>query len=226
MIRLSMSACLVMVLVVSGSARADWPFFANDGGPRRGSPEYYQLHANDPPGARQVYKYGKLWPPQPRPVGPHQLWAQKYHHAHYWPYPYTCQDEASVRAFQDTQVANGWLSQTTFYDYHFDLQTNQLNSSGQDHLRWILVHVPPEYQQISVAISADASKNSARIANVQRDIAQMAGGNPGLQVAARLADPTGRPAAEVQSIFKSAQENMPPPILPPDAGDAGGSETN
>lgn len=226
MARYALMISLVLIVVPHPSAWADWPFFAKENGPLRGSPDYYEQHAADPPGARQIYKYGKLWPPQPRPVGPHQLFAHKYHHTHYWPQPYLCQDRAAVASFVNVQVENGWQAQTTLYDYHFDAQTNELNSSGKSHLHWILVHVPAEHQQVSVAATSEQSRTSARMANVQREVTQLAGTSTGLQVTARITDPVGRPAAEVQSIFTSAQENMPPPILSQTAGDSGNSSSN
>jgi len=226
MSRLICLVSLIAVGVFSTQSRADWPFSSKSDAPHWGSKEYHEMRAADPPGARQKYKYGKLWPPQPRPVGPHQTFVHRYHHAHYWPHPYNCQDREAVAAFINVQVSNGWLEQTTLHDYHFDPATNELNSSGRSHLHWIIMHVPPEYQQVNVALSRDATQNSTRVANVQREITQVAGANPGFQVATRLADPTGRPAAEVQSIFTSAQENMPPPILSKTAGDTGSGSSS
>lgn len=208
-------------MAASSPACADWPFFSSSDGPHWGTKEYYEMHASDPPGTRQVYKFGKLWPPQPRPVGPQQTCVHKYYHTHYWPHPYNCQDRDAVASFVNMQVSNGWLEQTTLYDYHFDPVTNELNSSGRVHLNWILTHVPTEHQQVNISTSREPARNLARTANVQREIAQAAGANPGLQVVTRLADPVGRPAAEVQSIFTNAQENMPLPILSKTAGDTG-----
>jgi len=221
MSRWTIIGSLLAILAATPTTRADWPFFSSKGGPHWGSKEYYEMHANDPPGGRQVYKFGKIWPPQPRPVGPSQTFIHKYHHAHYWPHPYLCQDREAVAAFVNTQVSNGWLEQTTLHDYHFDPVTNELNSSGRVHLHWIVSSVPAEHQQVSIALSRDPEKNSLRTANVQREIAQLAGANPGIQIAMRTTQPVGRPAAEVQSIFTSAQENMPPPILSKTAGETG-----
>jgi hypothetical protein len=224
MIRWTNCALLGCALAMSSTltARADWPFFAPEGQPLRGTPEYNQLHAGDPPGARQVYKHGKFWPPQPRPIGPAATFAHRYHHTHYWPYPYTCQDRAAVHSFVNVQVANGWQQHTTLFDYHFDPVSNELNSSGKAHLNWILFNVPPEHQQVTVATANEPARTSARMANVQREVAQLAGANPGFPILARRVEAVGRPAGEVQAIFTSALENMPPPILSQTAGDAGG----
>jgi len=220
-LRHSMLSAL-MLAASATTVHADWPFWSNDG-LRRGTREYYEARASDPPGARQIYKDGKLWPPFPRPTGPHQLFVHKYHHAHYWPYPYTCADREAVNAFAATQSENGWLASTTLYDYHFNPETGELNSAGQEHLRWIAYHVPAEYRQVHVASAADMAMTTQRTRQVENELARLVGSEMAPQVSSRLADPAGRPAAEVQSIFRAAQENMPPPILSPSPD--GGSDS-
>ncbi|SFJ30189.1 hypothetical protein [Planctomicrobium piriforme] len=213
----------LLLLTTAQVAQADWPFWSDDG-LRRGSKEYYEAHASDPPGARQVYKDGKLWPPFPRPTGPHQLFVHKYHHTHYWPYPYVCDDRESVRTFVDAQVSNGWLSSTTLYDFHFDPATGDLNSAGKEHLYWIVHHVPMEYRQVHVAIGQDPKVTTERSRSVEIELARLGGSDPSMPVLTRYADPVGRPASEVQAIFRSAQENMPPPILSQGSGSDAESE--
>ena len=39
---------------------------------KRWSPEWYAAEAGEPVGARQKLKYGKMWPPYPRPTGKKQ----------------------------------------------------------------------------------------------------------------------------------------------------------
>lgn len=223
MLRLSQVLCLLLVALFARTTLADWPFFTTDG-PRRGSPEYYEAHAADPPGARQKYKYGKLWPPTARPSGPHQLFVHKFHHTHYWPFPYICQDRQEVATVAATQIQNGWIMATTLYDYHFDPQTNELNSSGKSHLRWILVHVPEDFRQVHVCVDDLADVTATRTVSVQRELARIASPDHSVPVLTRISDPVGRPASEVQSIFKSAAENMLPPIL--STSSSGGNESS
>jgi hypothetical protein len=210
--------CLLVAVGGGGICRAGWPFWTENG-VRRGSQEYYDMHAADPPGARQHYKYGKTWPPQPRPSGPHQLFVHKFHHTHYWPYPYSCQDQQSIASFIDVQIRNGWETATTLYDYHFDPETNELNSSGEKHLQWILTHAPLEHRQVHVCVADRPDQTTARTVSVERELAQMAGTEHGnVVVLTRVGDPGGRPGSEVQTIFKAYQEHMPPPILSQDSG--------
>lgn len=222
MVRLSWLACLLAMLCVSSQASAAWPFFSEDG-LRRGSPEYYEAHAGDPPGTRQRYRYGKMWPVQARPVGPSQTFIHKYHTAHYWPHPYKCQDRASVRAFMNIQVQNGWQSATTFYGYHFDGKTNELNSAGQQHLSWLMSHVPVQHRQAYVVVAADPEANSTRILSVEKTIASAVGNQQAIPVHSRVADPLGRPAHEVQYILEGAASGALPPVIKYDgAGSSGG----
>ncbi|WP_437188485.1 hypothetical protein SH668x_001932 [Planctomicrobium sp. SH668] len=212
MSQLRLFFCLAACVVSVQTVKADWPFFTN-GSTKRGTPEYYAERASDPPGARQLYRHGKLWPPVPRPVGPNQLFVHRYHTAHYWPHPYICDDREAVNAIAYTQVQNGWLKETTLYSYHFDPVSNELNSSGVNHLRWIMMNVPVEYRSIAVANDYRAEVTAARASNVERELVQLMGANSGIQVATRYAEPVGRPAKEVQAIFEAATANAPPPIL-------------
>ncbi|MFG0335151.1 MAG: hypothetical protein ACF8TS_17480 [Maioricimonas sp. JB049] len=207
--------CLAPVL-----AHAGWPFSSE--GPTRGTPEFYEWRATDPVGARQEYKYGKLWPPRPRPVGRKQLPIHKYHAAHYWPYPYTCQDRASVTIMANTQVANGWLAATTFHEFHFDPVTHELNSSGQRHLQWLLTDVPPQFRQAYVAAPLDQSAGDRRVASIQAQADRLAGADAMLPVVLRTATPHGRPAHETQMIHDGRIQNMLPPTIQYTSGPGGG----
>lgn len=212
MVRLSWIACLLMVLGVSSNASAGWPFFAEDG-VRRGSAEWYELHAESPPGARQKYRYGKMWPVQARPCGPSQTCVQKYHTAHYWPHPYNIQDRSSVRSVYQMQVANGWQTATTFYSYHFDESTHELNSAGMQHLAWLVTHVPAQHRQAYLAITANADQHSAHMLNLEESLARTTGEQGAIPVIPRAADPLGRPATEVQGILTGAAAGALPPVI-------------
>lgn len=212
MVRLSWIACLMLLLGSTAELSAGWPFFAEDG-VRRGSPEYYELHADAPPGARQKYRYGKMWPVQTRPCGPSQTCVQKYHTAHYWPYPYNLQDRSTVRTYYNMQVANGWQTATTFYSYHFDPETHELNSAGEQHLAWIVTHVPGQFRQAYVANDARTDAHAIHMQSVEETLAKSTGEKGAIPVLPRAADPLGRPASEVQGILTGAAEGALPPVI-------------
>ena len=147
--------------------------------------------------------------------------AHKYYHASIWPYPYICDDRADVQRVCQGQIANGWAAETTFYDYHFDQFSHELNSAGREKVAWIVSSAPPQFRQAYLAPSRlDQSVDDRRMASMQKESARISDG--ALQVSARVALPDGRPAHEVQSIFEFRRENpIPPKITYAGVGSAG-----
>lgn len=180
------------------------------------------MRAGEPIGQRQRYHHGKFWPPYPRPLGKPLPWIHRFHATHYWPFPYTGLDQADVNLVADLQVMNGWQCQTTFYDYHFDPLTDNLNSTGLSHLKWLLAHVPVQHRQAFLASSADPSVNDRRLASIQESVVQLVGNTQSLPVALRVTTPVGRPAHEIDAIFRQRIENMDSPVIPFSAAAAGG----
>jgi hypothetical protein len=202
---------LVMILLPSAESHAGWPFFSD--GPRRGTPEYLEMRAGDPPGRRQFYYGGKFWPDRPRPTGEDLPWLHTYHATHYWPHPYVCQDRAIVNAFSSIQVNNGWVEATTFFDYHFDADSNQLNHAGKQHLQWILSQVPMECRTPYLAQSFDPTVNISRVAAMEQEMAVLVGPEHSLPVLLRVASPSPRNASELNSIYQLRSTNILPPII-------------
>ena len=201
---------------------AGWPFTAD--GPRRGTPEWYELHAGDPVGQRQQFKFGKSWPTVPRPMGEPAPLVHKFHHNLYWPHPYVDLDRQAIEEVKAAHIAKGWEQATTLYEYHFDSQTQSLNSSGRDHLYWILSTVPMEFRTTYVQASpADPSISSARLANVQSEAARVLGGQQ-IAVLLRVATPIGTPATDVDAVYQYRRENLTPPPVLGETG-AGGGES-
>jgi len=183
-----------------------------------GSPEWWAAEGCQPPGVRQKMHHGKMYPVSPRPCGKPQQFSHKFHSVHYWPHPYVCQDRASVREFIDSQARNGWEEATTLYEYHFNAETNELTKNGLNHLKWILMHVPPQHQVVFVQKGFDAHINQARMDQVQNRLVAIADVGHVPSVHYRLTTPTGRPAEEVDSIRRADLSVVPSPrILPQNA---------
>lgn len=182
------------------------------GEPAPYSDDWWAWRAQDPPGARQVEKDGKLWPPFPRPVGEKQHWVHKYHHAHYWPYPYNCADEAYVRGIWQQQSSNGWVSATTLRDYHFDTETQQLNSNGRQHLYWILTSVPAQYRTIYVAQGYSLEEAALRQGHVERTSKELVADSQ-VPVCIRHEIYHGRPAQEIDQLRRLELQSFPRPRL-------------
>ncbi len=211
-VRKNLAALAAVACLSAGTLQAGWPFTADEG-PRRGTEEWYAMHASDPVGERQIFKYGKVWPMHPRPTGPKQLWIHKYHTQKYWPLPYICADRDAVRGVWRAQVDNGWQMATTLYDYHFNVDSNTLNKSGQQHLQWILQSAPAESRQLYVQSVNDANVNQIRIASVQQAAVNLAGPDAIMPVALRVTPAAGRPAEEVSWIFEQQQMLRVPPKI-------------
>lgn len=169
--------------------------------------EKWADRATDPPGTRQVYKYGKLWPPQPRPTGREQSWKHKFHHAHYWPYPYNDTDRQIVRDTLAQQTAGGWVLATTLHDYHFNAETNELNSAGRSHLYWIMTSVPAQFRTVFVAHGLSPQVDEVRVATVDRSAREFGEQVP--PVVMRHSFPSGRPADEADTIRRLELQSWP-----------------
>jgi uncharacterized membrane protein YgcG len=174
--------------------------------------DWWAWRAQDPPGTRQVEHHGKLWPPFPRPTGEPQTNVHKYHHAHYWPYPYNCMDEAYVRQVIDLQTGNGWTSATTLLDYHFNEETHELNSAGKHQLHWILTHAPAQFRTVYVAEGMSPQIAHMRLAHVQ-DAAKEFSLEAVTPIVMRPVLTRGRPAEEIDSLRRLELQSMPRPRL-------------
>lgn len=184
--------------------------FAGEPWPYSG--DWYAQRAQDPPGSRQIEKDGKLWPPYPRPTGPEQIWTHKYHHAHYWPYPYSQQDDVWVRNMLQRQTDAGWIAANTLHDYHFDAETGQLNSAGQAQMYYILTQVPAAYRQVYVAHGYYPDVAQARAANTEAFARGIVGDNvPPIHLRHEMF--LGRPAIEVERLQVLDIQAIPRPRL-------------
>lgn len=189
------------------AARADW----------------YARRALDPVGSRRRYIKGKFWPPFPRPEGLSMLPSHRFHAAHYWPYPYICEDRQSVRDYISMQEETGWENATTLYDYHFDGDNQGVNRSGRIQLQWILRNAPEHRKIVYVQAASDVTASNYRVANVQSEISEMVGLENSPPVMLRVTSPLGRPAQEVDSIQLKARESQPVPRISAPFNSAGGS---
>ncbi|MBA4031833.1 MAG: hypothetical protein C0478_13210 [Planctomyces sp.] len=210
----------VLVLLVQAGTTS----IAGDG-PRLWSKDWWADRSTDPPGTRQVYKDGKHWPPYARPTGRGQTFVHQYHHAHYWPIPYRCEDESSVRNALAIQANNGWADATTIHEYHFDAETNTLNSSGLRQVHWVLTSAPPEYRSLYVAKSGVPEVDQARMAQLQQAVGEIDPSAVSL-IQERIDNPSGRPAREIDRLRNLELQSMPTPRLQMTVGVSSGAPSS
>jgi len=193
-------------------------------GPDRWSDTWYAEKAQLPTGARQREHHGKLWPPFARPTGDKQEWSHRFHTAHYWPHPYNCQDLGYLRTVSASQVDNGWMTQTTLYDYHFDSETNALNQAGRLHLNWILNTIPEHRRYVWVQATEEPADSERRLAQVQQAAGELSANEKLPPIALRVAPTDGRPTNEINHIRELESGSMLPPHIEytsPSAGTGG-----
>jgi hypothetical protein len=178
-----------------------------------GSYDGFGYEDGRPVGARQKWLFGKPWPPYPRPTGPQQSCAQRYHAAHYWPHPYVCQDRASVFEHTQAMVENGWVEQTTLLEYHFNDEEGVLTHAGEAHLRWILFMAPEMYRSVWVQAGHQPHVTDMRIQAVQLAAAEMLGSGHVPQISPRVCMPIGTPAQQIDGQYRSWIETLPEPRI-------------
>jgi len=130
-----------------------------------------------------------------------------------WPNGLPEPDRQQVLSTLETQIQNGWRRQNLLSDFHFEPETGQLNSAGEEKLRWILWEVPEKHRIVYVARSIHPSETEARMASVQKAAAQMMGDRPLPPILPSELSPIGWPSAQVDAIHRKFQETMPPPRL-------------
>lgn len=195
---------IVAMVLSSGVARA--------AGPLPFTEEWYQMRAEDPPGARQIAKHGKYWPPFPRPQGRKQTFSHAFHTAHYWPYPYNCQDQADVHNLLDAQTGSGWALATTLHDYHFDTDTQQLTDAGRSHVLWVMNSVPPQYRTLYISQGTTSEMGQLRVAQAEKFMTETGLPNhPPIVTKYEIFN--GRPANEVDRLRNLELLSIPRPRL-------------
>jgi hypothetical protein len=177
--------------------------------------------ADRTPGSRQIEYKGKLWPPYPRPRGKEPKAIHQYHYAHYWPYPQICEDRSAVNNALNLQAANGWVEATTLFSYHFDPETEQLNSAGIAHLEYILFRVPSQRRSVFIQISPTIQSDQAHLASVQTSVNTLLQGNSVPPIALRRARAYGTSAEEVDIITRKYIGGAPTPRLSVSGGGGG-----
>lgn len=141
-----------------------------------------------------------------------------------WPWPYMCPDRMAVRRPFEMMVCNGWRRQNLLGSYHFNHETNKLNTAGQLQVQWIMTQAPQQHRQIFVEDSLNPTVTAQRLASVQGYAQRVAINGESPQVYDTHMMSEGRPASVVDFTNVRFLENMPIPTLPARDPDAFSSE--
>lgn len=187
-------------------------------GVKRWSRDDYEIRASLPIGSRQKIWKGKVWPPRPRPTGPKPHLVHRFHATHYWPTPFIEQDRMLVESVIEQHISNGWRDASTFYNYHFDPETNELTHAGQMQIQWLLETAPANRRTFFVQTSPEAGVNEIRVTQLQQIASRLSGNGEMPAVELRNSTFYGRPAAEVDYINKAFLNSQPIPRIPNTVG--------
>jgi hypothetical protein len=131
-----------------------------------------------------------------------------------WPEQYVDHDRAAARAPFAAMVANGWRSQNTVSDYHFDDSTGELNDTGKLKVRAILTNAPPQYRSLYVLRANHPDRTDARVRSVQEHAQMLMQGDVPPPVMVTTTEPIGASGEYVTGVRERDTAAAMPPVLP------------
>lgn len=169
-----------------------------------------------PPGGRQKESGGLLWPPYPRSTAPKASVKTQFHHAHYWPLPYSCADRAYVRALTARQIAAGRAEHAALHGFHFDPETHGLTAAGRDHLRTEVLAAASAGRVAPIVVSGGETPDvgAARLATVRSTVIAMGAPQMVSSISLGLHSAFGRPAEEIDRLRRDELQSTPQPRIP------------
>lgn len=135
-----------------------------------------------------------------------------------WPAPFLGPDRVAARAPFAIMINNGWRTQNTLADEHFDPDTGSLNEAGQLKVRGILSYSPPEHRTVFVLQAHDDEISAARNRSVNQFVSGLHGGAGGSLVAQTMLRPRDWPADYISTIGTRFHATTPDPRLPASTG--------
>lgn len=137
-----------------------------------------------------------------------------------YPEPFVTADREIVRSYWEQTEANGWRLQNTIGKYLFDETTQQLNSAGQQRIRWIMTNAPQHRRQIFVLRGDNQQISAQRMASVQEYLAQLGGEGNVPPVHFTDHDAPGISGQYIDGLEQQYQKTQPVPRLPSSSGGA------
>jgi hypothetical protein len=141
-------------------------------------------------------------------------WCAHYRYNRDWPEQHLDHDRAAARAPFAMMVANGWRSQNTISNYHFDDYSGELNDTGKLKVRAILTQTPPQYRSLYVLRADSPELTDARVRAVQDHAQMLMRGEGAPPVLVSDKEPFGASGEYVNGVSTRALENAVPPVLP------------
>lgn len=140
-----------------------------------------------------------------------------------WPMPFLQPDRMAVRAPFATMINNGWRTQNTLGDDHFDADTGMLNEAGELKVRDILTYSPPEHRTVFVLQAQNEQVSAERNRSVSELVTKLQPFGQGPLVAGTNLRPRTAPADYINTIGTRFSATTPDPRLPAASSMGGGS---
>jgi hypothetical protein len=137
-----------------------------------------------------------------------------------WPDPFLQPDRMAVRAPFAVMINNGWRTQNTLGDDHFDTDTGLLNEAGELKVREILAYSPPEHRTVFVLQARDEQETVARNRSVSDLVARLHPYAESPAVAVTNLRPRTASAEYINTISSRFNATTPDPRIP--ASQSGG----
>ncbi len=137
-----------------------------------------------------------------------------WHRNNSWPEPFNKIDRQLYAAPFATMIDNGWRTQNTLTDYHFDTETQTLNLAGEHKLHWIATQAPEHRRCVFVLQGPNAQATAVRIDSVQQAAARVVQRGPLPPVLETENQPHTWPAEYFNAIDTAAAQSIPAPRLP------------
>lgn len=131
-----------------------------------------------------------------------------------WPAPFLEPDRVAVRSPFAIMINNGWRTQNTLGDDHFDADTGLLNEAGELKVREILAISPPEHRTVFVLQARDAEETAARNHSVRGLVTRLHPFSAGPLVSVTSNRPSTASAEYVNTIGTRFNQTTPDPRLP------------
>lgn len=153
----------------------------------------------------------------------HSFWHRfhvDYHRNNEWPHPFREIDVHGTRAPFETQRLNGWQVHNTLSHELFRDGDNLLTYAGQQHIEYIVTHVPHDYRAIFVVRGTTAQETQARLAAVRQSLERLQLGDQAPPVMLVDRPPATHSGAMASAINRLWMESLQTPRLPDSEGAA------
>lgn len=141
-----------------------------------------------------------------------------------WPSIFVPPSRRGICETYAVMIDNGWRRQNLLGDYHFESESNELTKAGELKVKWILTQAPQHRRSVFVQRAENEMQTASRVAQVNQFAASMSPAVGMIDVNDTHIVAEGRSAGAVDAMFVGFQANMPPPVLPTDAGESSTSE--